>query len=218
MSLRSAAVARPARASPRRLGLTFAAAGALVLLSVVAPAGLSALTDWAWAVGLVLVGLGVLAVAAGLFGLSRLVDDGAPGLAAAGAAGAGIAALAGLSLVAFAGVAAVGEAALGLSVPRPFRAFAVVVLATGGGLSLGLLSIGAAGLRTGAYPRSAAALLAAGGLVLLAPVALELAGPVGGFDTPRWVGVPAVALTALDALAVGLALRARGEGGGAGDG
>lgn len=203
------------RPSRRRSGSALALAGLLILLSLVAPAGLAAFTDWSWAVGLALVGLGVLAVALGSVRLYPLVSDGAPGLAVTGVAAAAVAALAALGLVGFVGVAVVGEAVLGVAVPRPFEAFALVTVAMGGGFAVALLAYGAAGLRTAALPRPVAGLLAAGGLVLLAPVVVELAGSVGSFDTPRWLGFPAIAFAAVDVLVVGVALRFRDETGAA---
>lgn len=190
----------------RRSGSAFVLAGVLILASLVVPIGFEALTDRSWATGLVLVGLAVVTVTVGLFGLYPRVNDRAPWLALAGAGAAAVAGVAALVLIALAAIALVAGIAR-LPVPEPMGAFAALGLSMAGGLSLGLLLFGGASWRTAIPSRAVGGLLIAGGAALLAPVAVELLGPAFGVATPAWLLFGAIGAVALDTLAVGYGLR-----------
>lgn len=187
-------------------GSAFLLAGSSLIASVVVPVGISVLTDWAWASGLLLVGFAVMALAIGLLGLYPQTSEPAPGAASGGAIFAGIAGTAALSLFATTGVVLVGELGLGTSLPRPTGVFVAVALAMAGGSSLGLLSFGFAVRRT-TTSRTVGHLLAGGGLLLLLPVAVESLGLVSDVTTPPWVLFPVIGLVAIDMLVIGYTLR-----------
>jgi hypothetical protein len=180
----------------------------LLLASAVVPIGLETITGWAWVSGLVLVGLGFLAGAIGLFGLYPALSDRNSRLAALGVLGGGVAAVAALGLITMAVVALVGEGGLGLDLGKPMGVFAVVGLAMVGGFGVGGVSAGTAGLRSGGVSRSVSGLLLAGGAVVLLPVVAEGLRRGFGIETglPSWVFLPALVLLVLVSLATGWAL------------
>lgn len=181
-------------------------AGLLIVSSVIVPVGLESFTDWFWASGILLIGLAVVAVAVGLFGLYPQVSDRDPRLAVTGAVFAAIAGIAG-SLVAMMGFAIGAEVALGMNSPKPTAIFGIVALLMAGGFSLGFLMFGIVGWRTGILSRTVGNLLLVGGVLLLVPVVVELLGLVSEIETPPWVFFPVIGLVAIDALAVGYTLR-----------
>jgi uncharacterized membrane protein len=182
-------------------------AGLLIVTSVIAPVGLRIFTDWFWASGILLIGLAVVAVAVGLFGLYPQASDRDSRLAVTGAVFAAIAGIAALSLVAMLGLAIAAEVALGVDSAEPIAIFGIVALLMAGGFSLGFLMFGIAGWRTGIPSRTVGKLLLVGGVLLLVPVVIEVLGLVFEIGTPLWVFFPVLGLVAIDALAVGYTLR-----------
>jgi hypothetical protein len=188
----------------------FTLAGSLLVASFLLPVGLAAVTDWAWASGIVLAGGAVIAAAVGLLGFYPLVTEHAPRVAFTGALLAGIAGIAALSLIGSIGIVLVAELALSMSVPRPTDVFVVVALVMASGFSLGFLLFGVGARGTDTIPRTGSHLLVLGGGLLLAPVLVELLGFVYPVTTPPWVLFPILGLVALDTLAIGYILSSGG--------
>jgi hypothetical protein len=181
-----------------------------LVASFFVPVGLSTVTGWAWATGIVLAGLAVVAVAVGLLGLYPQVNERAPRVAFAGALFAVITGITALSLIVTLGVALVAEIGLGMNVPRPTAVFIVVALVMANGFALGFLLFGVGTRRTDTVPRNVSHLLVVGGVLLLAPVLVETLGFVYPVTTPPWVLFPILGLVALDSLIVGYILSPRG--------
>lgn len=196
-----------------RTPTAFALAGVSLVASALVPAGLQTVTGWAWAwaSGIALAGAAVFAAAAGLFGLYPTVSERAPRLATAGALGAAVAGGAALGLIAMGGIALVGEGAFGMDLGKPVGVFVALALTVAGGFSLGFLSVGTAGLRTGTTTRTTGALLLLGGAVLLVPIVGEVLRRGFGIEAgvPPWIFLPALGAVALDTLALGYWLRTR---------
>ncbi len=195
----------------RNAAAAFTTAGVLLLASAVVPIGLKTVTGWAWVSGLVLVGLGFLAGAIGLFGLYPTLGAQDSRLAALGVLGGGVAAVAALGLITLAAVALVGEVGLGMDLGKPIGIFAVASLSMAGGYGVGGLSAGTAGLRSGRVSRSVSALLLAGGAVVLVPVVGEVLRRGFGIETglPSWVFIPALGLLMVVSVAIGFGLRSQ---------
>lgn len=194
-----------------RAPATFTLAGVSLVASALVPVGLQTVTDWAWVSGIVLVGVAVIAVAVGLFGLYPTISERAPHLATVGVLSATVAGTAALGLIAMGGIALVGEGALGMDLGKPIGVFAVVTLSTAGGFSLGFLSFGTAGWRTDVLPGPTSQLLLLGGTVLLVPIVGETLRRGFGIETgiPPWIFLPALGLVTFDTMALGYYLRRR---------
>lgn len=188
-----------------RAAAMFRSAGALMVASVLVPIGLGTVTDWAWVSGLVLVGLAVMAAAAGLLGLYPRVHDRARWLPFAGPLGALIAGAAGVGLIVMGATAFLAEGALGMELAEPKGPFKLVAFSMASGISLGFLSLGASWLAD-VPSRAVGKLLVAGGAVLFVPVVGELLRFSVGIGPPPWVLFPALALVSIDTLAVGYSL------------
>lgn len=193
----------------KRVASAFMLAGTLLVASIVVPVALKTVTDWAWVSGIVLVGLGVVAVAAGLFGLYPRTQDHTPRVATVGVLSGVIAGAAALGLIAMGGFALIGEGAFGMDLGKPMGVFMVVTLSMAGGFSLGFLSFGIAGWRTEAISRTTSELLLLGGAVLLVPVASEILRRGIGIEIgiPPWIFLPVLGLVILDTLVIGYVLR-----------
>jgi len=193
----------------KRAASAFTLSGVLLLASVIVPMGLKAVTEWAWVSGIVLVGLAVLSVAAGLLGLYPRVTDDAPHLAILGFLSAGVAGVAALGLLAMGVLALVGEGAFGMDLGKPVGIFVAVTLSMASGFSLGFLSIGAAGRRSDTISRTSSRLLLLGGALLLVPIAGEVLRRGFGVEVgiPPGVFLPVIGLVTLVALALGYSLR-----------
>jgi hypothetical protein len=188
----------------------FTLAGSLLVASFLLPIGLAAVTDWAWASGIVLAGGAVIAAAVGLLGLYPPVTERTPRVALTGGLFAGIAGIAALSLVASIGIVLVAELALRMSLSRPTGVFVVVALVMATGFALGFLLFGVGARRTDTIPRTVSHLLVLGGVSLLAPVLVELLGLVYPVTTPPWVLFPILGGVALDTLVIGSVLSSGG--------
>lgn len=201
-----------ARVSPwdwqtRWSGSAVALGGGLLLSSLVVPFGLAAVARWASASGLVLVGAGGLAIAAGLLGLFPTTGEGRrSGLVTAGTACVVLAGGGAVALTAM-GVVALGTGALGLALRPPKAAFMVVALGTAAGLALALVAVGTARWMADGTSATTPALLVAGGAVLLVPVVGEVARRVIGLETPPWLLFPALLGVGLATLAAGITVR-----------
>ena len=187
----------------------FILTGVLILASLVVPIGLETVTDWSWASGLVSIGLAVVAVSVGLFGLYPQVNDRTPKLALAGVGAATVAGVAAVGLLALVGTAVGGEVVAGLTIREPMSAFTLVGLAMAGGFSLGFLLFGVAVWRTESPSRTVGGLLTAGGVALLAPVVVEVLDLTFGMNAPRWLLFPVIGSLAVDTVAIGYSLRGR---------
>ncbi len=190
-----------------RRAVAFLLSGALILASGLSPVVVGPFLDRPWAVGLPLVGLAVLAVAAGLFGLYPQLRSGSPRLAGAGLLFGAVGGLAALGMIALAVAGFVSEAILGQNPAPPVDFFTNVALAMAAGYAFGLLAFGIAGWRAELPSRTVSRLLVAGGLVFSVPVALELLGFVANVAAPAWSVFLAMLLVAIDAVAVGYSLR-----------
>lgn len=193
----------------RHTATAFTMAGALLLASAVVPLVLKTVTSWAWVSGLWLVGLGVLAVAVGLFGLYPTLSSQESRLASLGVLGGVVAGVAALGLIVMAGMALIGQGALGMDLGKPIGIFAVVTLSMAGGFALGTISSGTAGLRSGALSRSTSLLLLVGGASLLVPIVGEVLRRGMGVETgiPSWIFLPVLGLLILASLVIGYLLR-----------
>lgn len=193
----------------KRAASAFTLSGVLVLASMVVPVGLKAVSDWAWVSGIGLVGLAVMAVAVGLLGLYPRVTVETPRLAMLGVLSAVVAGVAALGLLAMGVIALVGEGALGMDLGKPVGIFVAVTLSMAGGFSLGFLSIGAAGRRSDAIPRTSSRLLLLGGALLLVPILGELLRRGFGVEAgiPPWIFLPVLGLVTLNTLVIGYSLR-----------
>lgn len=185
---------------------TFTAGGVAILASLVVPAALGMVVEWAWASGVALVGVGVVSLVAGLGGLYPPVKHRSPALARIGAVGTGAAGVAGLALVVLAVAAAAMHVGASGELPEAVGLFGMLVLGVSASLSVGFLSFGVAMWRHGRDSRTAGMLLTAGGSVLLAAVVGELLRSVVGVGPPPVVVFPVVIVVALDALAIGHSL------------
>lgn len=192
-----------------RSAAAFTLAGVFLVASTLLPVALQLVTDWAWVPGIVLVGMAVIAVATGLFGLYPSVSERAPHLATVGVVSATVAGAAALGLIAMGGAALVGEGTLGMDLGKPVGIFVVVSLLMAGGFSLGFVSHGAAGRRTGDLSRTSNYLLLFGGAALLVPIIGEVLRRGFGVEIgiPSWIFLPALGLIALDTLALGFHLQ-----------
>lgn len=167
--------------------------------------------DRPWAVGLPLVGLSVLAVAAGLSGLYPELRTVSPGLSTAGLVFALIGSVAAVAMIGLAAYGFVAEVILGRNPSPPIQFFLNVARAMAFGFAFGLLAFGLAGWRPQLPSRRASRLLVGGGLVLFVPVALELLGFVADVKAPAWSVFLAMLLVAIDTVAVGYGLRSGGS-------
>lgn len=194
----------------RRTPAAFAVAGVLLLASGVVPVALDAVTRWAWAAGLILVGAGAVAAAVGLLGLHPRLGAHGSAVSALGVLGAGLAGAAAMGVISLGGLALVGEGAMGMDLGKPMEVFAVVALTMAGGLALGFVSFGVVGVRTESFPGTASRLLLLGGLLLLVPFAGEVLRRGLGIDPgiPGWIFLPVLGVLIVDTLAIGYALRA----------
>lgn len=192
-------------------GSAFLIAGLILLASLVVPIGLSAVTDLAWTAGLGLVALAVLAAAAGVTGLSLRLDRRAP-LARTGALAAAAAATVAVGLLVAVGLVVAGVSVRAIAGSDPMGTFRWVALAMAGGTALGFLLVGVASRRQPTAPRRVGPLLALGGVGLLIPGLVELAGPLVGTTTPAWLLFAVIGLVVTVSLAVGRALRAGAAG------
>lgn len=189
-----------------RTALAFEFAGALLIASILVPIGLGTVTDWSWVSGLVLVGLAVMAVAAGLLGLYPQVHNRARWLTLTGAVCAVIAGAAGFSLIVMGSTALLAEGALGVEISNPKGLFKLIAFSMAGGFSLGFLSFGAVSWRANVPSRVVGKLLVVGGAVLFVPVVSEFLRFAFGIGLPPWVLFPALALISIDTLLVGYSL------------
>ena len=192
----------------QRRGSAFGLAGVLILASLAVPAALGLVTDRAWVAGLLLVGVAVVSVAAGLAGLYSDVSDQVPRLAVLGIGAATIAGLGALGLIALVVLGLAGQT-LGVTLADPMGVFSALGLAMAGGFALGFLLFGFASWFADRPSRTVAGLLLLGGMALITPVGIEVLGLTMGIETPPWVLFPVIGLVALDAIAVGYLLRAR---------
>ena len=174
------------------------------------PIGLEAVTDWAWASGIILAGGAVMAVAVGLLGFYPQVTERTPRVALIGALFAGIAGTAALGLITSLGITLVAELGLGMSLPRPTGVFVVVALVMAGGFTLGFLLFGVGTRKMDTVPCIVSHLLVLGGVLLLAPVLVELLGLIYPVTTPPWALFPVLGVVALDTLVIGYVLSSGG--------
>lgn len=198
----TATIIRTLELVERRSGSAFLLAGVLILTSLVVPVGFNALTEQSWIAGLALVGLAVMTVAVGLFGLYPKVNNDTPKVALAGVGAATIAGVAALGLIVLIGFKLVD----GFVFADPTRIFALLGLSMAGGFALGLLLFGVAIQQTEAHSRSVGKLLLIGGVALLAPVIIEFIGQIYGVSTPPWVLFPIMVGVALDTVMIGYRL------------
>jgi hypothetical protein len=199
----------PWKSLKERSAAAFTLAGVFLIASTLLPVALQPVTDWAWVSGIVLVGMAVLAVPTGLFGLYSSVSERAPHLATLGVLSATVAGAAALGLIAMGVAALVGEGTLGMNLGKPVGIFVGVSLIMAGGFSFGFLSLGAAGWRTGDLSRITSYILLIGGVALLIPIIGEVLRRGFGVETgiPSWSFLPALGLIALDTLALGFHLQ-----------
>lgn len=202
----------PWRSFEDRTASAFTIAGALLVSSLFAPVGLAAFTDRAWVSGLLLVGLGVVAVVCGLLGLYPRAKARSPRLATVGVVGAGIAALSALALLAMVGIAVVGVGAMGMALGTPMGVFSAIALSMAIGFSAGFLSFGTQLSRSDGPSRVAGWLLLVGGGLLLVPIVAGVARFAVGIGPPPWLLLPVIGLVSFDTLAIGLTLRSEGDG------
>lgn len=194
-----------------RSAAAFTLAGVFLVASTLLPVALRPVTDLAWVSGIGFVGVGVITVATGLFGLYSSVSEWAPRLATVGVLSATVAGAAAVGLIAMGGVALVGGGALGMDLGKPVGVFVALTLSMAGGFSLGFLSFGIAGWQTGVISRTTSSLLLLGAGVLFIPIIGETLGRGFGVETgiPSWIFLPALGLVTLDTLALGYSLRRR---------
>jgi hypothetical protein len=185
----------------------FTLAGMSLFASLFVPIGLGTFAEWSWLAGIVLVGLGVVAVALGLLGLYSRTDDRSPRLAAVGAVSAVVAGTAGLVLLALSGLTAGAMVLPSIEFPVGMQSFAAIALTMAGGYALGLLSYGILALRSDAPPGRAGLLLTGGGVLVLVPVIGALLQLGFGVDQPPRILFPLPGLVAIDTAAVGVSLR-----------
>ena len=185
----------------------FTLAGISLLASLVVPIGIRTVVDWPWLVGVVLVGLGVVAVAFGLLGLYSRPNDRFPRLAAAGAGSATISGTAGVFLLALSGLTAGSMVISSFEFSVGMRTFAVIAFAMAGGYAFGSLSFGIAGRRGAGLSGRTSQLLVGGGTLLLVPAVGGLLQFSFGIDQPPWIFFPFLGLVAIDTVAVGITLR-----------
>lgn len=181
-------------------------AGGLTIASFIVPVGIAALTDWAWASGILLIGFAVMGVAVGLFGLYPQTNERAPRLAFTGAIFAGIAAIAALIVIVSTGIILLFGLGMGTNFPMPVEIFLVVALSMSGGFSLGFLLFGIAIWKISTISSRVGHLLVGGGLLLLLPVVVESLGLVSNVSTPPWLLFPILGAVAIDILAIGYLL------------
>lgn len=197
----------PWRWLEKRTASAFALGGALLTASLLVPVGLTALSEWAWASGILLVGLGVMAVVGGLLGLYPRAKAESPGLATVGVLSTAIAGLAALGLLAMGGIALVGVGLMGVELGTPMGLFSIVALSMAGGFAAGFLAFGIQAWRSRRPPRAAGLFLLLGGGLLLVPIVGELARRGVGIGPPAWLLLPVLAAVSMDTLAVGLSFR-----------
>lgn len=184
----------------------FKLAGIMILASMIVPIGLEAFTDQAWAVGLVLVGVAVVAATLGLLGLYPRINDTAPVLAKAGALFSVIGGTAALALPAGVAVILAADVAVGPNLRLLKGAFMTLALLMAGGYSLGFSSFGIGSLRTGVPSRTVGRLLVVGGVVLFVPVVGHLLRLGFEIGLPPWVALLMLGLSAVLTLSVGYRL------------
>ena len=185
----------------------FTVAGASLLASLFVPMGLSVIIDWAWLVGIALVGFAVLTAALGLLGLHRRTRTRSPRMAFAGAGSATIAGCAGLVVLVLTGLmgAAIHLPTLEFSVGM--QAFVLLSLTMAAGYGLGFLTSGIGVLRSSATPGRAGGLMTAGGIILLVPAVGGILQLGLGIAMPAWIVFASLGLVAVDTVAVGISLR-----------
>jgi|GEM_PF-5692428 len=181
--------------------------GMSLLGSLLVPVGLGAFTEWAWLAGIVLVGLGVLAVTLGLLGLYSRTKDRSPQLATVGAIVAVVAGIAGLVLLALSGLTTGAVVLQNVEFAVGMQSFAVITITVAGEYALGLLSFGILALRSDGSPGRTSLLLTGGGVLMLVPVIGALLQLGFGVDQPPWLLFPILGLVAIDTVAVGNSLR-----------
>lgn len=185
----------------------FTLGGLSLLASLLLPVGLGAFAEWAWLAGIVLVGLGVLAVALGLLGLYSRTKDRSPRLATAGAVTAVVAGTAGLVLLTLSGLTAGAMVLSSIEFTVGMQSFAAIAITMAGGYALGFLSFGILALRSDAPSDRTGLLLTGGGVLMLVPVIGALLQLGFGVDQPPWLLFPVLGLVAIDTVAVGISLR-----------
>ena len=178
----------------------FTLGGLSLLASLLVPVGLGAFAEWSWLAGIVLVGLGVLAVALGLLGLYSRTKDRSPRLATAGVV---LLALSGLTT----GAMALSNIEFAVSM-QPFAAIAITMAS---GYAIGFPSFGIIGQRSDAPSGRTGPLLTGGGVLMLVPVIGALLQLGLGVDLPPWLLFPILGLVAIDTVAVGVSLRLRND-------
>lgn len=189
----------------RHAGSSLATGGVMLLASFVWPLGLAAVTQWAWAVGIVLAGIAVLSIAAGLLGLYPESNAAAPRLSSLGAVSATVAGAAALGLIGMA-VAAVGAILHGVDLGKPMGIFAALALSMGGGLSTGMVAFGIALWTANGDLGVIPALLVGTGAALLVPVLGEVLRLGTGIAFPGLVLFPVLVGMSLVALTAGYEL------------
>ena len=185
----------------------FTLAGTSLLASLVVPIGLGAFAEWSWLAGIVLVGLGVVAVALGFLGLYSRTNDRSPRLAAAGAVSAVVGGTAGLVLLALSGLTAVTLVLSSIEFSVGMQSFSAIAFTMAGGYALGLLSFGTLALRSDSPSGRTGLLLTGGGVLMLVPVIGALLQLGFGVHLPPWILSPILGLVAIDTIAVGTSLR-----------
>lgn len=184
----------------------FKLAGIMILASMIIPIGLKAFTDRAWAVGLVLVGVAVVAATLGLLGLYPRINDTAPVLAKTGALFSVIGGTTALAILAGVAIILAAGVVVGPNLQLLKGAFMTLALMMAGGFSLGFSSFGLGSLRTGVLSRTVGRLLVIGGVVLLVPVVGHLLRLGFGTGLPPWVAFLMLGLGAIITLSVGYRL------------
>jgi len=190
----------------QRTASAFMIGGGLLIASFFVPIGLEGITNWNWVSGIGLVGLAVLAVTVGQVGLYNRVTARRSKLPIAAVLSAVVAGGGALILITMGGVAYVGIGVLGLELGTPKLVFKTVAFLTSSGYALGFSLFGIAGFRTETLSKTTSQLLLVGGVTLLIPiVAVSLQAGLG-INMPDWLFVPALAVVAVDTLAVGYVL------------
>lgn len=189
----------------------FTLAGTSLLASLFVPIGLGTVAEWSWLVGIILVGLGVVAVAIGFLGLYSRDTDRAPWLAATGAVSAFVLGTAGLVLLALSGLTAGAMVLSSIEFSVGMPSFATVLITMAGSYAFGLLSFGILALRSDALSGRTGHLLTVGGILMLVLVIGALLQLGFGIDQPPWLLFPVLGLVAIDTVAVGVSLRSRSE-------
>lgn len=197
----------PWRVLEHHASSAFTLAGTSLLASLLVPIGLATIAEWSWLAGIVLVGLGVVAVALGLLGLYSRTTDRSPRLAAAGAVSAVVVGTAGLVLLVLSGLTAGAMVLSSIEFSVGMQSFAAITITMAGGYALGLLSFGILALRSDSPSGRTGLLLTGGGVLMLAPVIGALLQLGFGVHQPPWILFPILGLIAIDTVAFGTSFR-----------